>query len=166
MAGLLRNLLTLLKVLLRPGRVAAGDAVFLRFLVTPLDTGIATFKSDRYLQLAECAQLDWLIRTGTLGKVLRQRCSFVNASQLVTFEKPLRLFQRATIETRVLHEDGRYAWFSHVFTTGGARHAEVLVKMKFKQGRLTVAPSTFVPPASGPMPAALRHWDETLNALR
>ncbi|MET0310910.1 MAG: thioesterase family protein, partial [Burkholderiaceae bacterium] len=166
MGGLVRNLIVLLKALLRPGLPQEGQPVSLWFLVTPFDTGISTFKSDRYLMLAECAQLDWLVRTGVAGRLLRQRCSFVNAAQMVKFDKPIRLFQRVRIETSVVHEDGKCAWFSHAFSVGGIPHAHVLVKMKFKQGRRTVAPAQFVPTASGPQPQALRQWDEALASLR
>lgn len=144
MAGLLRNLMTLAWALLRGVNAKPADRVDAWFLVTPLDVGIATLKSDRYLQLAECAQLDYLVRTGLMRRMLGSRYSFVNASLRVGFERPIRVFSRVLVQTRVVHTDAKFAWFSHVFLVRGQRCAEVLVRMKFKQGRLTIPPAGVV----------------------
>lgn len=102
MAGLWRNLLTLLIALCRRGRMRTEDAVSARFWVTPFDAGLAVLKSDRYFQLAEAAQLDFLVRTGLLGTLLRRRCSFVNAAQMVRFARPVRVFSRVTVDSGTL----------------------------------------------------------------
>ena len=90
MAGLLRNLITLLLALPRVGRHLSSETLHMRFWVSPLDAGIRNLKSDRYLQLAECAQLDFILRCGLLGKLVRQSLNFVNGSQLIRFQRPVR----------------------------------------------------------------------------
>jgi acyl-CoA thioesterase FadM len=149
MAGLLRNLVTLVWALLHYRTSSVGDRTQAWFLVTPFDTGIATLKSDRYLLLAECAQVDYLVRTGLVRDMLARKCSFVNAAQLVKFDRPVRVFSRVLVQTRVVRTDAKFGFFSHVFLVNGVRHAEVLVKMKFKQGRLTVAPAQFLGTVEG-----------------
>ncbi|MDP3412687.1 MAG: hypothetical protein Q8S16_05740 [Polaromonas sp.] len=162
MSGLLRNLLTLIGALWHHRSADPQSCTVVRFLVTPLDTGIATLKSDRYLQMAEAAQLDYGIKTGLLCVMLRQRYSFVNASQLVRFARPVRLFSRVAVTSQVIHADAKCAYFQHVFTVGSLPHAEVFVKMKFKKGRLTIAPGELLGNFDGPKPAWLQHWDDTL----
>ena len=162
--GLLRNLLTLLSALWHYRSVSAQSRTLVHFRVTPLDTGIATLKSDRYLQMAESAQLDYVIRTGLVRVMLRQGYSFVNASQLVRFTRPVRLFKRVAVSSQVIHADDKCAYFQHLFTVGNVLHAEVAVKMKFKKGRLTIAPAGLLGHFAGPKPAFLQHWDDTLAA--
>lgn len=164
MSGLLRNLLTVLAALLHYRSVGPQSRTLLRFLVTPFDTGLATLKRDRYLQMAESAQLDYVIRTGLLRDMLRKGCNFVNASQMVRFAKPVRLFSRVAVTSQVIHADGKCAYFQHVFTVGSSLHAEVLVKMKFKKGRLTIAPAELLGNFPGPKPVLLQHWDDALAA--
>lgn len=164
MAGFWRNLITLLIALCRRGRVSAQEPVSARFWVTPFDTGIAVLKSDKYFQLAEAAQLDFVVRTGLIGTLLRERTSFVNASQLVRFAKPVRMFSPVTVETEIAWWDDKCAWFSHRFRVGDAVHGQVWVKMKFKQGRLTLDPRRLIGETSRTKPEHLSLWDRALDA--
>lgn len=162
MSGLLRNLLTILHALWHARSADPQSRTVVQFRVTPFDTGIATLKSDCYLQMAESAQLDYGIRTGLLQGMLRQGYSFVNASQLVRFARPVRLFNRVTVVSQVIHADAKHAYFHHVFTVGTLLHADVLVKVKFKKGRLTIAPAELLGTFAGPKPVLLQHWDDAL----
>jgi acyl-CoA thioesterase FadM len=164
MSGLLRNLLTLLRALWHHRSADPQSRTVARFLVTPFDTGIATLKSDRYLQMAESAQLDFGVKTGLWRVMLRQGYSFVNASQLVRFVKPVRLFDRVTVVSQLIYADAKCAYFRHVFTVDALLHADVFVKMKFKKGRLTIAPAELMGNFDGPKPGWLQHWDDTLSA--
>lgn len=163
MAGLLRNLITLLLALPRIGRNRSCETLLTRFWVSPLDAGIRNLKSDRYLQLAECAQLDFILRCGLLGRLLREGLNFVNGSQLIRFQRPVRMFASVEVHSRVLWFDERWAWFEHRFHSRGEPCATVLVKMKFKHGRLTVSPGTLLQCSSQSRPAQLDGWDAALN---
>lgn len=165
MAGLLRNLLVILRALFSYRSATPLSATRVDFWVTPLDTGITTLKSDRYFQMAESAQVDYVIRTGLIRDMLAGGYSFVNLSQWSRFLKPVRLFSRITVVTRVLYADDKCAWFHHSFQAGQAIHAEVFVKMKFKKGPVTVAPAQLLGALdlfAGAKPAALQQWDEAL----
>ena len=164
MSGLLRNLLTIVRALRHHRSAGPQSRTLVHFRVTPFDTGIATLKSDRYLQMAESAQLDYVIRTGLLRLMLRQRYSFVNASQLVRFARPVRLFDRVAVTSQVVYADARCAYFHHVFSVRSALHAEVFVKMKFKKGTLTIVPAELLGAFPDPKPMLLQHWDDALSA--
>ena len=64
MSGLLRNFITFLLGLSAYGSKTIGEVTKLSFWVTPFDSGIRVLKSDKYLQLAEAAQIDYLIKVG------------------------------------------------------------------------------------------------------
>lgn len=155
----MRLLLTVAQALLA-GRNLPGAAVSCRFLVMPWDVGVATFKSDRYFTVADAAQFDYAIRAGLLRPALREGVRWINLAQACHFERPLRLFQPFDVLTTVACADERHAYFSHRFETPGHLHAEVLVKVKFKQGgRLTVAPQRFFPRAPTIRSAAIEALD-------
>ncbi|MDP1955752.1 MAG: hotdog domain-containing protein [Polaromonas sp.] len=165
MSGLFRNFLTIVWALWRYNSVSPQSRTSAWFFITPLDTGIATLKSDKYLQLAESAQVDYMLRTGLIKKTLVSGYSFVNAALMVKFIKPIRLFKRVRVETQVVFADSKCAWFSHGFFVGEVRCAEVLVKMKFKNGPVTVAPDLLLGAFSGAKPVWAEHWDDALAGV-
>ncbi len=141
MSGLIRNLITLIYALLSNCRLDVQSKVTCHFRITPFDCGVFVLKSDKYFQLAESAQLDFLIKTKLFSKLRAEGLSFVNASQLAKFIKPIGIFKRVRVETRIIFTDEKCAYFSHSMFLGNHQYSEVLVKMKFKMGLLTVGPA-------------------------
>ncbi len=127
----------------------------------PWDVGIATFKSDRYFTVADVAQFDFAIRCGLLGPFLGEGVRWISLAQACSFKRPLRLLQPYSVRTQVVCVDGRHAYISHSFESAGQVNARVLVKMKFKRGRLTVPPQRFFPQAATNRSAAI----DALDAL-
>ena len=165
MSGLLRNLLTLLQALLSREVVSAHSKVITRFWVTPLDCGISTLKSDKYLQFAEAAQVDYLVKTRLVRTLLRDGLRFVNASQLVKFSRPVRTFRRVRVETVIVFADNKCVYFSHELFSGDQKHGEVLVKMKFKKGAMTIPPGELIDHAFTAKPPCIHTWDLALEAM-
>lgn len=164
MSGLLRNFLTFLMALLAPRADSPLSTTVSHFRVMPWDVGLRVLKSDRYLLLAEAAQVDYLVKSG-LWRQMREGLSFVNAAQMVRFSRPIRLFQRVRVETNIVFADQRFAYFSHALLVGEVRHGEVLVKMKFKRGAITVPLENLVEHAFGEKPVHLALWDQALDTL-
>lgn len=164
MSGLVRNLLTFLLALLAPRADSPLSITVSRFRVMPWDVGVRILKSDRYLLLAEAAQVDFMVKTGLWRRQLREGLSFVNAAQMVRFLRPIGLFQRVRVETTILFANQRFAYFSHKFFVGEVQHGEVLVKMKFKKGAITVPLANLVEHAFVKKPVPLDHWDQALDA--
>jgi acyl-CoA thioesterase FadM len=165
MSGLIRNLLTFLLALLAPRVEGPLSTVVSHFRVMPWDVGVRVLKSDRYLLIAEAAQVDYLVKTGLWRRQMREGLRFVNAAQMVRFSRPIGLFQSLRVETAIVFADQRFVYFSHTLFVGEARHGEVLVKMKFKRGAITVPLVNLVEHAFGEKPVPLAHWDQALGAL-
>ena len=165
MSGLLRNLLTLLQAFLSPVVASTRCRLVTHFRVTPFDCGVSTLKSDKYLQLAEAAQVDYLVRTRLIQTLLRDRVRFVNASQLVKFSRPVGMFQRIRVDTEIIFADNKCVYFSHGFFIGDRQHAEVLVKMKFKKHAMTVPPADIIDHVFTTKPACIETWEQTLDAM-
>ena len=164
MSGIIRNLLTLIQAFLSP-KADPRSRVTSHFRVTPLDCGTRVLKSDKYFQLAEAAQLDFLVRVGLFGRLLREGVHFVNASQLVKFMRPIAVFQRVRVETGIIYADEKCAYFSHALFVGSQQHGEVLVKMKFKKGAVTCPPGQIIDARFESKPAHLQTWDQALEAM-
>lgn len=165
MIGLARNLLTFVQAGLSGRDHTPQEPLTTRFRVTPFDVGIRVLKSDRYLQFAEAAQLDFMVRTRRALPLIRAGIGFVNASQLIRFARPIGLFQRVDVDTVIVFADEKCAYFSHTLCVHGAPHAEVLVKMKFKQGRRTVPPRDVFGDCPSEKPAHLVAWDLALERM-
>ena len=166
MSGFARNLITFIQALFARGAFNAKSRIASHYWVTPFDVGTSILKSDKYLQLAESAQLDFLVKTKLLGKLLRGSIEFVNASQLVKFTRPIGVFKRVRVETEIVHSDERCVYFSHCLFVKDRQHGEVLVKMKFKRGPITVQPMEIVGQCLSAKPRHVEVWDEALQAMR
>jgi acyl-CoA thioesterase FadM len=157
--------MTLLAALFQYGTATFADRVRTSFRITPLDTGIAKLKSDRYLLLAEAAQIDYLVKTRLLGALIRNGVSFVNASQLIKFAAPIKVFSVVEVDSGIIYWDEKCAYFEHVFSVHGRKCASILVKMKFKKGSKTIAPDGLIGQCGQSKPLSLTHWDEAIHAI-
>ena len=164
MSGLLRNIIAFFVGLVAYGSKAVEDVTEVKFWVTPFDSGIRVLKSDKYLQFAEAAQVDYLLKTGKFFMILRCGASFVNVAQLVKFTRPISTFGRVRVETQLIYADDKCAYFSHTMHARRGQAAEVLVKMKFKKGRVTVAPFSFLPVSFTAVPAKVQGLKPALAA--
>ncbi len=165
MSGLLRNFITFLLGLSAYGSKPVEEVTKLSFWVTPLDSGIRVLKSDKYFQLAEAAQIDYLMKVGKFFKIIQSGASFVNVAQIVKFAKPVSIFSRIRVETQLIYADEKCAYFAHVMYSRQAQVAEVLVKMKFKTGSITVAPSLFLPLSFAEAPEKVLGLESALATL-
>ena len=157
--------MTLLQAFVSREVVSVQSRVITHFRVTPFDCGISTLKSDKYLQFAEAAQVDYLVRTGLLRTLLGGGVRFVNASQLVKFSRPVGLFQRIRVESAMIFADDKGVYFSHRLFLGDQQHAEVLVKMKFKKGSITIRPGELFDHAFTARPRCIDSWELALAAM-
>ncbi|RRS05640.1 hypothetical protein EIP75_05470 [Aquabacterium soli] len=165
MAGLFRNIIAFMLGLLAHGRRAPGDTTSARFLVTPFDVGLRILKSDKYLQLVEPAQMDYLLQVGRLFGILQGGARFVNIGQTVRFFRPIPVFSVVRIDTRIVYADDRCAFFASTLHVKGERAAEVLVKMKFKKNGLTVSAQSLLHIHFDTVPLSVQKWDAALAAL-
>jgi acyl-CoA thioesterase FadM len=155
-SGLLRNLIAFFLGLFSQGSKAAHDVATMWFWVTPFDCGLQLLKSDKVLQFAETAQMDYLLKVGKFFSLVRGGVSFVNLAQVVTFTRPVAMFSRVRVETRLIYADEKCGYFLHTLHAGGSEAAQVVVKMKFKKGRITVPPLSVLSANFSGMPAKLQ----------
>tara|TARA_R110000822_G_scaffold4883_8_gene20921 strand:+ start:6042 stop:6371 length:330 start_codon:yes stop_codon:yes gene_type:complete len=109
--------------------------------------------------------LDYLIKTGLFKKLRSEGISFVNASQLIKFMKPVGMFKRVRVETKIYYADEKFAYFSHSIFIQDHQCSDVLVKMKFKKRALTIPPSVLIGQSQIDTPSHLQAWNQALEAM-
>jgi acyl-CoA thioesterase FadM len=105
-----------------------------RVRLTTLPTDIDMFRhmnNGRYASLFDLGRFDLLVRTG-MWEVFRDRQWYpVVASETITFRKSLELWQRFTVESRLLSHDDKSVYLMHRAVVKGEVYAEMIVRARF-----------------------------------
>lgn len=130
-----RTLITVLRARLRVRRDGTLDPravghVRLTTLPTDIDL-LGHMNNGRYASLFDLGRFDLLIRTGMWDALKRQGWYAVVASESVTFRKSLHLWQRFTVESRLLGHDDRAVYQIHRAVVDGEVYAEMIVRARF-----------------------------------
>lgn len=167
-----RLLYVLLGSLRRPRLGPLDESVIrLRVLPNDLDTNLH-LNNGRFLTLMDLGRVDLLVRLGVVGEMRRRRWGGVVASATVRFRRPLKLFQRFELHSRLLCWDDRWFYMEQRFVRGGEMAAVAIVKARFMaaDGR-RVAPAEVVSATrhampSPPMPPGVREWVEAEERIQ
>lgn len=155
---------TLLLFFIRPVRRGILEESVVRFRVWPndLDTNLH-MNNGRYMTLMDLGRLDLLLRNGSVPFVIRNKWYPVLAGTLLRFRRPLNLFQKFEIRTRVVTWDEKWIFLEQKILRRGDLVLHAYLKGVF------VGPGGSVPitrllalmgvgDAPPPMPPALAAW--------
>lgn len=158
-------------------------AVLLRYWVSrrrlsPLDPSVLVFRvlpndldpnwhvnNGRYLTLMDLGRFDLTLHTGLMREILRRRWMPVLGAATITFQRPLKLFQRYTLTTRIVGWDAKWIYMEQTFDSRGKRCATALVKGLIR-GREGSVPTPEVMAAVGitlpspALPPEVLRWTE------
>ena len=118
--------------------ICATELVASQFRVLPHDIDINRhLNNGRYLQWMDVNRAEWLIRTGILSVVRRNRWKPILGSVAINYRRELCLWERAIVETRLLGWDNRWTYLEHRVTNEGGRAVAIgIAKAGFRtQGR-------------------------------
>ncbi len=168
---LFRLLKTLLLWVLRPARHGILEESVVRFRVWPndLDTNLH-MNNGRYMTLMDLGRLDLLLRNGSIRHVLRQRWYPVLAGTLIRFRRPLNLFQKFEIRTRIVTWDSKWVYLEQRMLRRGDLVLQAYLKGVFMGPKGSVPITELLalmgvvqsPPA---MPAGLTAWIDAEGKL-
>ncbi|MCZ2401631.1 acyl-CoA thioesterase [Paenarthrobacter sp. Z7-10] len=166
---LLRTLLHLFLAARRPPLGLWAEST-LPLRVLPTDIDLARHVNNGvYFSLMDLARLDLMVRSGTWAKMRRRGWSPVSNAQTIAFRKSLRLWQRFSIESKVVGFDSRVIYFEHRMVADGEIYARahVATRLVSKSGPVSNA-EIFAefghPPADLMLPDWIHGWREA-NAL-
>ena len=87
----------------------------------------------------ETGRIDYMVRTGFFKLARQKKWYFPNSSINVQFFRPLKVFQKAVVTTRVFHMSEQFIYVEQKITKQGKDIALCIVKSKVKLGRENVA---------------------------
>ncbi len=147
------------------------DRVAVAFRVWPSDLDINVHMNNaKYPVAMEVCRWGYLIRAGLMGPAIRERWSIVVAAQNIIFFRPLQLFQRYTVDARLLHAESGWLYVEQKVRSRGRLCATGLFRMRFKRGAHTLTPDEIAragghEPPRPDEPAMVRAWNEVSDAL-
>jgi acyl-CoA thioesterase FadM len=163
-----RTLLTIWRAKLAVRRRGTADPLIvgrLRVRTLPTDIDLlGHMNNGRYGSLFDLGRFDLLIRTGVWDTLREQGWYAVVASETITFRKSLQLWQRFTVETRLMGHDDRSVYMMHRAVVGGEVYAEMIVRARFlrKSGGVVRHDELFRalhrPDDLPPLPAWVAEW--------
>lgn len=117
-----------------------------------------------YLSNLDHARVELVVRTGLWKRLNEAGMYPVVSAQTITYRKSLELWQKYTIESRLLGVDDRSVYVEQRFVVDGEIYARAHIQARFlyrKGGTVTVedlAAVTGVDPVAHPIPEWLHEW--------
>ena len=137
----------------------------MRFRVTPTDLDLLRHMNNgTYLQLADVARIDMMIRSGAWRRMGQLGWISVVASETITFRRQLRIGWRFTIETQIIGWDEHCFIIEQHFVHDGEIAAKCYVRQLFVRRRGGILRPAAVlgefgwPEALPEMPEWVRLW--------
>lgn len=116
--------------------IPANQSVATRFKVLPLDIDINRhLNNGRYLQLMDINRAEWLMRTGIWKVIRNNRWRPVLGSVAINYQRELKLWDCATMETRLLGWDDRWTYLEHRIVSDAGRSVALAIAKAGFQSR-------------------------------
>jgi acyl-CoA thioesterase FadM len=110
-----RLVLTIIKALFSK-RIRCDESSISKWRVLPNDIdAYGHMNNGRYLTLIGLAALEAVIKTGLLKSFLKRGYLFIWDQSQLRWQRPLKLFEKFTIEVQMLYCEGRYLYASGLF---------------------------------------------------
>jgi acyl-CoA thioesterase FadM len=166
---LLRTLL-LLFTSARRSRLSVWRESSLPLRVLPTDIDIAMHVNNgMYFSLMDLGRFDLMVRAGIWDRMRHLGWTPVVSGETIAFRKSLQLWQRYTIETRVIGLDSKAIYFEQRMVAGGEIYARAHIATRLVCKGRPVSQEDILaefgaPPASLDLPEWIHEWREN-NAL-
>lgn len=120
-------------------RLAVSESSVVDFRVWLTDVDASIMNHAALMTVMETGRLDLMVRSGFLAMAVRQRWYFATKAISVQFLRPLKIFQRARLITRVSHADEDWIYIEHQVVREEKVVAMAIVQSAIKHGRERVA---------------------------
>lgn len=160
---LLRTLLMLFTSAKRPSlSVWDSSSVTLRVLPTDIDIAMHV-NNGMYFSLMDLGRFDLMVRSGTWQKMRRRGWTPVAAGETIAFRRSLQLWQRYTIETRIIGLDAKAIYFEQRMVVEGEIYARAYIATRLVSKGGPVSQAEILaefgqPPAGLELPEWIHGW--------
>ncbi len=122
-------------------KIAANETATLKFYVWLTDIDVSMMNHAAILTVMEAGRIDFMVRTNFLRMAIKKKWTFPAQALSVQFYKPLKLFQKCELQTKIYGVDEKWIYLIQRIVRTGEVLSACLVKVKIKKGRITVPTS-------------------------
>ena len=133
------RLLSALMIARGRSRLPVTGESSLSFRVWLTDIDISIMNHAAILTVMEAGRIDFMVRCGFFQLAKRRKWYFVSAALSVQYFRPLKVFQKATLSTKVFHVEDPWIYIEQKISRNGKDIAFCIVKSKVKKGRETIS---------------------------
>jgi acyl-CoA thioesterase FadM len=119
-------------------KLTLSDISSLKFTVWLTDIDVSIMNHAAMMSVFESGRIDFMVRTGFFKLASQQKWYVPNSSISIQFFRPLKVFQKAVVTTRVFHMTENFIYLEQKITREGKDIAICVVKSKIKSGRENV----------------------------
>ncbi|MCK4818861.1 acyl-CoA thioesterase [bacterium] len=109
------------------------------FRVWLTDVDASVMNHATMMTVMEMGRIDFMVRSGFFKLARKRNWYFPLRSIGVQFIRPLKLFQKANLTTKVFHVDERWIYLEQKITRHGKDIAICIVKVTVKKGKETIS---------------------------
>jgi acyl-CoA thioesterase FadM len=125
-------------------KITVDETTILKFRVWITDIDVSIMNHAAILTVMEAARIDFMVRCGFFELARHRKWYFVSAAVNAQFIRPLKLFQKAIVSTKIFHADETWIYMEQRIIRHGKEMALCLVKSKVKKGRENVLTSEII----------------------
>lgn len=154
----------------RRRRVGLWTSSSMPMRVWPTDVDVALhINNGMYFSLMDLGRMDLMLRAGAWQRMLRRGWSQVVSAETIAFRKSLKLWQRYSMETRLLGHDKKALYFEQRMVAGGEVYARSVMAVRFVAKGKPVGMEALLaefgaPPKDLELPEWVHEW-RAANAL-
>ena len=119
-------------------KLSISEESNISFRVWLTDVDVSIMNHVSMMTVMEMGRLDFMVRLGFLRLATKKKWYAPLSSVSAQFLRPMKLFQKATLTTRVFHADNKWIYFEQKIVRKDKKIAVCLGKATVKEGRQTV----------------------------
>ena len=164
-----RILWTFLRAFFRT-KITALDESLMTIRVCFSEIDVRRLNHSLFTFYGEVARLDFMIRCRLVGWMWKEKAYTVIASESIRYLKPVQLFQKLTVRTKLICWDEKWMYAHHIFEGEEGVVAVMILKGLFT-GPKGIIPTSDVlkaiqlPPESPKFPSMIREWQASETAM-
>jgi acyl-CoA thioesterase FadM len=139
----IKLLTTLTKAKFR-SKVKGSDTTSLKFRVWVTDIDVSVMNHAAIMTVFEMGRLDYMVRTNFFKLVTKNKWFFPNQSIDVQFYRPLKMFQKGEVFTKMSFVDDTFFYVEQKIMRNGKPVAACFANGLVKNGSETIAPEKII----------------------
>ena len=116
-------------------KISVDDTSVISFRVWITDIDVSIMNHAAILTVMEAGRIDFMVRSGFFKLARKKKWYFVSAAVNARFIRPLKVFQKAYVITKLFHVDDTWIYMEQKIVRSEKDIAVCIVKSKVKKGR-------------------------------